>query len=91
MLKVDLGTLREYINENLKKGFIKLSSSLVRSLVLFVLKKDGKKRLYVNYWKLNAITIKDRYALPLINELRDKLNKVKVFIKLDLRGVYNLI
>ena len=91
MLEVDLGTLREYINENLKKGFIRLSSLLAGSPILFVLKKDGKKRLCVDYWKLNAIMMKDHYALPLINELRDRLNGVKVFIKLDLRGAYNLI
>ena len=45
----DLKTFKEYINENLKKGFIKLSSSLTKSLVLFILKKDKKKRLCVNY------------------------------------------
>ncbi len=83
--------LREYINENLKKGFIKLLSLLVESLVLFVLKKDGKKRLYIKYWKLNAIIIKDYYALLLADELRDRLSRAKVFTKLDLRGAYNLI
>jgi hypothetical protein len=49
MLKANLKTLREYIDENLKKGFIKLLSLLTRSLILFILKKDEKKRLYVNY------------------------------------------
>jgi hypothetical protein len=49
MLKANLKTLREYIDKNLKKGFIRPLSSLTRSPVLFVLKKDKKKRLYVNY------------------------------------------
>jgi hypothetical protein len=75
----------------LKKGFIRLSTSLVGSPVLFVPKKDGKKRLYIDYQKLNAITIKDRYILLLVDELRDRLYRAKVFTKLDLRGVYNLI
>ncbi len=91
MSEADLRTLREYLNENLKKGFIRLSTSLVGSPVLLVLKKDGKKRLYINYRKLNTITIKDRYALPLTDELRDRLVGAKMFTKLDLRGAYNLI
>jgi len=91
MLEADLRILREYLDENLKKGFIRLSTLLVGSLVLLVLKKDGKKRLCVDYRKLNAITVKDRYALPLADKLRDRLVGAKVFTKLDLRGVYNLI
>lgn len=91
MSEADLGTLREYIDENLKKGFIRPSSSPAGSPVLFVPKKDGKKRLCVDYRKLNAITMKDRYALPLADELRDRLSGAKVFTKLDLRGAYNLI
>ncbi len=59
ILEANLGTLREYINKNLKKGFVRLSSLLVRSLVLFIPKKDGKKRLYIDYQKLNALIIKD--------------------------------
>ena len=63
----------------------------MKSPVLFIPKKDGKKRLYINYWKLNAIIIKDYYTLPLANKLRDRLSEAKLFIKLDLQGVYNLI
>ena len=68
----ELKVLKEYIDENLKKGFIRPLKSLVGSLVLFVLKKDGSLRLCVDYRVLNNITIKDRYALPLINELHDR-------------------
>jgi hypothetical protein len=91
MSEADLRILREYLNKNLEKGFIRLSTSLVGSPVLFIPKKDSKKRLYINYRKLNAITIKDRYILPLADKLRDRLYRAKVFTKLDLRGVYNLI
>jgi hypothetical protein len=91
MSESDLGTLREYIDENLAKGFIRPSTSPAGSPVLFVPKKDGKKRLCIDYRKLNAITIKDRYALPLADELRDRLVGAKVFTKLDLRGAYNLV
>jgi hypothetical protein len=89
--EADLRTLREYVDENLKKGFIRLSNLLAGSPVLFVSKKDGKKRLYVDYRKLNAIIIKDRYVLSLADELQDRLSGAIVFTKLDLRGVYNLI
>ena len=89
--ETDLGILKEYINENLKKGFIRLLSLLVRSPVLFIPKKDKKKRLYINYWKLNTIIIKDYYILLLVNKLRNRLNGIKVFIKLDLYRIYNLI
>ena len=91
MSEADLGMLREYIDENLKKGFIRLLSSLAGSPVLFVSKKDRKKRLCIDYRKLNTIIIKDRYALLLVDELRDRLSGAKVFTKLDLYGVYNLI
>jgi hypothetical protein len=59
--------------------------------VLFVPKKDRKLQLYIDYRKLNAMTVKDRYTLPLANELRDRLQGARTFTKLDLRGVYNLI
>ena len=91
MLADDLRTLKEYIDTNLEKGFIRLSTSLVGSLVLFVLKKEGEKRLCINYYKLNAITIKDRYPLLLADELRARLQGAKMFTKLDLRGAYNLV
>ena len=87
----ELKVLKEYIDDNLAKGFIKPSTSPAGSPVLFVPKKDGSLRLCVDYRALNNITIKDRYALPLINELHDRFQGAKIFTKLDLRGAYNLI
>jgi hypothetical protein len=87
----DLRTLKEYIDVNLAKGFIRESSSKARAPILFVPKANGKKRLCVDYRRLNAITKKDRYALPLANELMDRLQGAKIFTKLDLRGGYNHI
>ena len=48
-------------------------------------------RLCVDYRKLNDITIKNRYPLPNIEELQDRLAKAKWFSKIDLKGAYNLI
>ena len=91
LLEKELKVLKEYIDDNLSKGFIKLSTSPAGSPVLFVPKKDGSLQLYIDYRVLNNITIKDRYTLPLINELYNRFQGVKIFSKLDLQGAYNLI
>ncbi len=57
----------------------------------FVKKKDGKLRPVQDYRKLNEITIKNRYLLPLISELMDKLRGAKYFSKLDVCQGYNNI
>jgi RNase H-like domain found in reverse transcriptase/Reverse transcriptase (RNA-dependent DNA polymerase)/Integrase zinc binding domain/Chromo (CHRromatin Organisation MOdifier) domain/Retroviral aspartyl protease len=83
--------LREYIRENLRKGYIRPSTSPVGYPILFVPKKNGKLRLCVDYRHLNDNTIKNRYPLPLIPELRDRLHGANWFTALDLKGAYNLI
>lgn len=84
-------TLKEYIDVNMAKGFIRASNSSARAAVLFLLKPGGEKRLCVDYRKLNDITIKDRDALPLADELRDRLQGARIFTKLDLRSAYSQI
>ena len=59
--KTELEILQKYINENLKKKFIKFFKFLTKSFILFVKKSDDDLRLCVNYQKLNVITIKNRY------------------------------
>src|ERR1700735_3026279 len=71
--ETQLQALREYLDENLKKGYIRPSQSPAGYPILFVPKKNGKLRLCVDYRQLNDITIKNRYPLPLISELRDRL------------------
>jgi hypothetical protein len=53
-----------------------------------MLKVDGIIRLYINYRRLNKITIKNRYPLPLVGELFNRLSYAKIFIKLDLCNTY---
>jgi hypothetical protein len=84
-------TLKDYIQDNLKKGFIRPSQSPAGCPILFVPKKNGKWRLCVDYRSLNDITIKNCYPLPLISELRDLLVGAQWFTALDLKGAYNLI
>ena len=59
--------------------------------VLFVKKKDGSLRLCVDFRKLNAITQKDKYPLPLIADLLDAPSKAKIYTKIDLKHAYHLV
>lgn len=83
--------LKDYLEDNLAKGFIAPSESPAASPILFVKKKDGSLRLCVDYRRLNNITIKNRYPLPLISDLLDRLRHARYFTKIDLRGAYNLL
>jgi len=87
----ELRTLRDYLEKNLRKGWIRASSSSAEAPVLFALKKDGSLRLCVDYRGLNAITKKDRYPLPLVSEALDRLNQAKFYTKLDIRDAYHSI
>ena len=89
--EVELETLRKYIEENLEKGFIRPSTSPFGAPVLFVKKNDGSLRLCVDYRALNRITVKNRYPLPLISQLLDRLKHAKYYTKIDLRSAYNLL
>ena len=51
-------------------------------------KKNNELRLYVNYHNLNTIIIKNRYSLPLIFEMLNRLYELKIFTKLNLKNVY---
>ena len=73
------------------QGKIQTSKSPPGARILFVPKPNGKLRLCVDYRALNDVTIKNRYHLPLMNELRDRVAGAKIFTKLDLRDSYYLI
>jgi hypothetical protein len=83
--------LCDTLEKQLRHGLIRLSKSPMSSPVLFVKKKSGKLRMCVDYRKLNTMTIKNRYPLPLTHELIEKLKGAKVFTKLDLKSGYNLV
>jgi hypothetical protein len=75
----------DYLYNNLRKGFIIESKVPFASPVLFVRKSDGSLRFCVDYYKLNALTKKNQYPLPLINETLVQLSKAKIFTKLDIQ------
>lgn len=81
--------LDDFIKENLQKGYIVPSKSPMASPVFFVKKKDGKLRLIQDYRKLNAITIKNRYPLPLASDIINQLKGAKYFTKFDVRWGYH--
>ncbi|TKA33188.1 hypothetical protein B0A50_00741 [Salinomyces thailandicus] len=84
----ELDVLREYLDKALEKGWIRPSKSPAGAPILFVPKADGSLRLYIDYRGLNKITVKNRYPLPLISELMDRLSRASIYTKLDLRDAY---
>ena len=91
MSQGELQVLKKILDENLAKGFIRTRFFPAAAPVLFVRKPGGGLRLCVDYRALNAITVKNRYLLPLIQEILDRLVKAKYFTKLDIVAVFNKI
>ena len=89
MSRNEIEELRRYLEDNLSKGFIRTSRSQAASPILFIKKPRGGLRFYIDYRGLNAITIKNRYPLPLILETLDRLSRTKVFTKLDIISAFN--
>ncbi len=79
------------LTDYLERGFIQPSSSPWASPILLVKKKDGSMRLCVDYRGLNALTIKNKYPLPRIDELFGQLNGAWYFTKIDLRSGYHQV
>jgi len=77
------------VEDQLRKRYIRLLKSPQTSPVFFVGKKDGSKRMVIDYCNLNDQTIKNNYPLPLITELIDNMGSKKVFTKMDLRWGFN--
>ncbi|MBW0476268.1 hypothetical protein O181_015983 [Austropuccinia psidii MF-1] len=80
-----------YISENVEKGFISQSPSSTGAPILFVKTKDGGLCFCVDYWKLNAVTRKNRYPVSPMNQLLTVFNSSTIFSKIDLHGAYNLL
>jgi hypothetical protein len=81
--------LDAFIAEGLSTGRIRLSKSPMASPVFFIKKKDGALRFVQDYRALNAMTVKNRYPLPLINDLINRLKGARFFTKLDVRWGFN--
>jgi hypothetical protein len=77
--------MEEFLEENLRKGYIVPSKSPMASPVFFIKKKDGKLRLIQDYQKLNEITIKNQYPLPLASDIINRLKQARYFTKFNVR------
>jgi hypothetical protein len=90
--ETELKALREYLDEMIKMGKIRPSKSPAGAPILFVPKPHGRGlRMCVDYRGLNKVSIMNRYPLPLMNELRDRVQGSRWFSKIDLKGAYNLV
>jgi len=83
--------LDAFLEENLCSGRIRPSKSPMAAPVFFIKKKDGSLCLVQDYRALNAITIKNKYPLPLISKLVSQLRRAWYFTKLDVRWGFNNI
>jgi len=83
--------VQNFVEDQLRKEYIRPSKSPQMLPVFFVGKKDGSKRMVMDYHNLNDQTIKNNYPLPLITELINNVGSKKVFTKIDLRWGFNNI
>jgi len=83
--------LNTFLEENLCTGRIQPFKSSIAAPVFFIKKKDGSLQLVQDYHALNAITVKNRYPLPLVSELIAQLHGAQYFTKLDVRWGFNNI
>jgi len=85
----ELDEMKKQLQDLLNKGYIRPSSSPFGAPVLFVRKKDGSFRMCIDYRALNKVTVMDRYPLPRIDELIDRLHGAKWFTKIDMAQGYH--
>ena len=91
MLVEELQAAKQYIIENLYKGFIEQSNVPFTLSILMAKKPGGGLCFCVNYQKLNTVTKKNWYLLSLIDELLKRLSRARIFTKIDIRqGFYQI-
>ncbi|PRP82731.1 hypothetical protein PROFUN_09816, partial [Planoprotostelium fungivorum] len=91
MSEAEMNIVHTYVTDMTKKGLIRASKSPCGAPILFAKKKDGTLRLCVDYRRLNDVTVKSTYPLPLIDEMLDRIRTGKIFTALDLKNAYWLV
>nr|GFA27779.1 putative reverse transcriptase domain-containing protein [Tanacetum cinerariifolium] len=86
---LEMQELSNQLQELADRGFIRPITSPWKAPVLFVKKKDRSFRMCIDYRELNKLTIKNRYPLPMIDDLFDQLQGSSVYSKIDLRSGYH--
>ena len=88
---LELAEVEAHVKKLLLNGLIEPSKSPFGANVLFVQKKDGSLRMCLDYRALNKITVQNKYPLPRIDDLIDKMAGAKCFSSLDLASGYHQI
>ena len=91
MTEQELRELREWLDQQVEARKTVKSYLSAGVPILLVKISDGFFRLCVNYRALNKMTVKNRYPVPLITKLRERLNKASIFTKGDLKNGYHLV
>ena len=87
----ELAEVKSQVQDLLERGLIEPSTSAHGAPILFVKKKTGELRMVVDYRALNKLTVKNRYPLPRIDDLFDKLHGVQYFTSLDAASGFHQI
>jgi len=87
----DAAVMKEYVEAGLKSGTLQPSTSPYGSMALIVKKKDGTPRVVIDYRALNEVTVKNKYPLPLMDELFDRTQGARFFTSIDLRNGFHQI
>nr|GEV25005.1 putative reverse transcriptase domain-containing protein [Tanacetum cinerariifolium] len=85
----EMQELSDQLQELADRGFIRPCTSPWGAHVLFVKKKDGSFRMCIDYQELNKLTVKNRYPLPMIDDLLDQLQGSSIYSKINLRSGYH--
>lgn len=83
--------IKKQVNDILQVGLVRPSTSPYSSSVLLVHKKDNTWHFYIDYRSLNLVTIKDRFPIPIVDDMLDELYGVAYFTKLDLTVGYHQV
>jgi transposase InsO family protein len=88
---LELRVVKRWLDDNLRKGFIRPSSGGASSPLLIARKPGGGVRICVDYRGVNNVTLKNRYPIPLIRETLDAVCKAKWFSKVDVIAAFNRV
>ena len=91
MIEIKMQKVQKYLQEYLEKGWIQPTTSHYNHHILFIYKKTGQLRVFLDYRSLNSNIIIDRHPIPHIDNILDRLGYAKIFSKIDLENCYHQV